>query len=106
MFTRLSVQLPGDLSLDLLVSYRNWLRILRGERLTIRGKGYHREALCFYDHWSFRSGVDGLLTVHTAQRDIGAETTLAYVGTPREALDPLHADPIPNSFAGHTREVP
>jgi hypothetical protein len=87
MFIRLSVRLAAGEDVDLLVSQRNWLRIARGGALTIRGKGYYRGSIAFYDHWTFQDGIDGILTVRVEQRGGEAAPVLAFTGTPREAFD-------------------
>jgi hypothetical protein len=82
LFKRLSVSWDDHVTVDLLVSNRNWSRIIRGDKVSIRGMGYHygREFIC--DYWDFSGGIDGALIVRcesaTARED--------FIGTPRQAL--------------------
>ena len=87
VFKRLCVSLPDDVAIDLLVSNRNWLKIVRGDKITIRGKGYYCEGAGFYDYWDFCGGIDGSLIVRCGTRNAGAATTEGFVGTARETLD-------------------
>jgi hypothetical protein len=75
---------------ELVVSKRNWSRILRGKEVGLRGKGYYYEGEFFWDYWSFSGGLDGKLRVSYSGGGDG------FIGTPREALIEHYLDnPLP-----------
>lgn len=47
----------------LVLTPRNWARIVAGKPLAIRGKGYRYEGEFFWDYWEFDGGRDGALLV-------------------------------------------
>jgi hypothetical protein len=75
----------GDVILNLTVSPENWSKILRGERVVVKGKGYHYEGEFFQDEWYFSGGLDGDLRVTYDSLDGG--TGDGFVGSPRDALE-------------------
>jgi hypothetical protein len=84
--SRFTVRWGYDVTVDLLVSKRNWLKIIRGDRLTIRGRGYYYEGDFFWDYWDFSGGIDGELIVRYGRAKDGDYSGQGFVGTPREAL--------------------
>jgi hypothetical protein len=72
----------GDVTLDLTITPENWSKVVRGERVVVKGKGYHYEGEFFQDEWSFSGGLDGDLTVSCSSLD--GETGDGFVGSPRE----------------------
>jgi hypothetical protein len=83
--TRLRVSWAyGDVILDLTVSPENWSKILRGERVVVRGRGYHYEGEFFQDRWYFSGGLDCDLTVSYSSLD--GEIGDGFVGSPRDVL--------------------
>jgi hypothetical protein len=59
----LSASWGYDVKVDLQVSQRNWSKLSKGKKVTIRGKGYYYEAEFFWDYWDFLGGIDGRLEV-------------------------------------------
>ena len=83
----LSVVWPnGDVFVDIAVSRRNWSRIVRGQAVTIRGKGDWYEGRFFWDYWDFSDGLDGTLIVRYGSPKNGDYSGQGFIGTPREAL--------------------
>jgi hypothetical protein len=74
----------GDVILNLAVSPENWSKIVRGERVVVKGGGYHYEGEFFQDRWYFSGGLDGKLTVPYGSLD--GETGDGFVESPRDAL--------------------
>jgi hypothetical protein len=74
----------GDVLLNLAVSPDDWSKIVRGERVVVKGKGYYYEGEFFQDEWTFSGGLDGHLTVSYSSLD--GETGDGFVGSPRAAL--------------------
>jgi hypothetical protein len=74
----------GDVILDLDVSPDDWSKIVRGERVDLKGKGYHYEGEFFQDDWCFSGGLDGDLTV--SYRSLDGETGDGFAGSLRNAL--------------------
>ena len=75
-----------NVDVELFVSKRNWRRILKGEKLTIRGSGYHYEGEFFRDYWDFAGGLDGELQVRYGSPKEGDFSAQGFIGSPREAL--------------------
>jgi hypothetical protein len=74
----------GDVILDLTISPENWSKILRGDKVVVRGRGYLYEGEFFQDRWYFSGGLDGDLTVSYSSLD--GETGDGFVGSPRDVL--------------------
>jgi hypothetical protein len=68
------------------VTQRNWRRIVRGDRLTLRGRGYYYDGQFNWDFWHFAGGIAGELRVSHGSpkdRDYSGE---GYVGRARDVL--------------------
>lgn len=76
----------GEVEVELLVSKRNWSKIIRGEKVTIRGRGYSYDGEFFWDYWDFSGGVDGELIVRYGCPKDGDYSGQGFIGTTREAL--------------------
>jgi hypothetical protein len=83
---RLSVRWGYDVKVELLVSERNWSKVLKGESVTIRGGGYYYEGDFFWDYWDFSGGIDGDLQVRYGSPKDGDYSAEGVLTTPREAL--------------------
>jgi hypothetical protein len=81
----LSVNWGYDVTVNLRVSRRNWSKISKGERVTIRGKGYYYEGEFFWDYWDFSGDIDGELRVRYGSPKDG-DYGDGFVGTLRQAL--------------------
>jgi hypothetical protein len=75
-----------DIKVGLAISKRNWSTIIRGNSLTVRGKGYRYEGQFFWDYWDFSHGIDGELIVRYGSPRDGDYAAQGFVGTPRDAL--------------------
>jgi hypothetical protein len=84
---RLSVSWgSGDeVGVDLLVSKRNWSKIIRGGTITIRGSGYRYDGEFYWDYWDFSGGIDGELRARYGSPKDG-DYGDGFVGTLRDAL--------------------
>jgi hypothetical protein len=82
----LSVGWGYDVKVDLQVSQRNWSKISKGKKVTIRGKGYYYEGEFFWDYWDFSGGIDGELEVRSGSPKDGDYSGQGFVGSVREAL--------------------
>jgi hypothetical protein len=82
----LSVSWGYDVTVDLHVSQRNWSKITKGKKVTIRGKGYRYEGEFNWDYWHFEGGIDGGLTVTCGSPKTGDYSGVGFDGTAREAL--------------------
>jgi hypothetical protein len=81
----LSVSWGYDVCVELRISKRNWSKISRGERVTIRGNGYYYEGEFFWDYWNFSGGIDGELRVtYASPKD--HDEGVGFDGSLREAL--------------------
>jgi hypothetical protein len=90
LVARFSVSWGYDVTVDLLVSQKNWLKIVRGENITIRGSGYRYDGEFFWDYWDFLGGLDGELIVRYGSLKEGDYTGQGFIGKPREAIvDPI-----------------
>lgn len=83
---RLSVSWGYDVTVELVVSKRNWSKIMRGHDLTIRGSGYYYEGDFFWDFWDFAGGIDGELIVRYGSPKDGDYSGQGFIGTLRDAL--------------------
>ena len=105
MFKRLCVDLSDGVAVDLLVSNRNWSKILSGHAISIRGQGYYRDGAAFYDFWDFCDGLDGKLVVRYGPRKNPGVGAPGFVGTPRDALPEASSQSAPwRSGAQHPAE--
>jgi len=82
----LSVSWGYDVDVELRISKRNWAKIIRGEQVTIRGKGYHYEGEFFWDYWDFSGGIDGELRVRYGSPKDGDYSGEGFISSLREAL--------------------
>jgi hypothetical protein len=76
----------GEVVVDLVVSTRNWSTIIRGDKITIRGKGYHYDGEFFRDFWDFFGGLDGKLIIRCGTPESGDYSAQGFVGTPRQVM--------------------
>ena len=53
----------GEIEVQLVISKRNWSKILRGDTISLRGRGYSYEGDFFWDYWRFSGGLDGEVTI-------------------------------------------
>jgi hypothetical protein len=83
---KLIVSWDHEVSVELAVSHMNWAKIVRGDAVTIRGKGYRYEGNFFWDYWDFSGGLDGQLVVRYGSPKDRGYSGEGFVGTPREAL--------------------
>jgi hypothetical protein len=77
----------GEVQVELLVSKRKWSKIIKGQDVTIRGKGYYYDPGFFWDYWDFSGGIDGTLIVRYGSPKDGWYDGQGFIGTPREALE-------------------
>jgi hypothetical protein len=82
----LSVGWGYDVRVDLQLSQRNWSKISKGKKVTIRGKGYYYEGDFFWGYWDFSGGIDGELAVRYGSPKDGDYSGQGFVGNVREAL--------------------
>jgi hypothetical protein len=82
----LSVNWGYDVTVNLRVSRRNCSKVSKGERVTIRGKGYYYEGEFFWDYWDFSGGIDGDLEVRYGTPKDGDYSGQGFVGKLRDAL--------------------
>jgi hypothetical protein len=82
----LSVSWGYDERVDLQVWQRNWSKISKGRKVTIRGKAYYYEGEFFWDYWDFSGGIDRRLEVRYSSPKDGAYSGQGFVGSMREAL--------------------
>ena len=78
---------------ELSVSKRNWTKIVKGQEVTIRGKGYYYEGDYFWDYWDFSGGLDGELRVRYGSPkdgDYSGEGTITTVGDAIDAYNKYH----------------
>lgn len=81
-----SVSWGCDVSVELAVTSRIWAKIVRGETMTIRGRGYRYEGDFFWDYWDFEGGLDGSLIVRYGSPRDHDYSGQGAITTPREAL--------------------
>jgi hypothetical protein len=62
------------------------VKISKGERVTIRGKGYYYEGEFFWDIWDFSGGIDGELRVRYGSPKDG-DYGDGFVGKLRDAVE-------------------
>jgi hypothetical protein len=82
---RLSVSWGYDVTVELRLSKRNWSKISKGNRVTIRGNGYYYEGEFFCDYWDFSGGIDGELRVRYGSSK-GHDEGVGFDGILREAF--------------------
>jgi hypothetical protein len=82
----LSVSWGYDVDVELHVSKCNWKKIMKGQNVTIRGKGYYYEGEFFWDYWDFSGGIDGELRVRYGSPRVGDYSGEGFIGTMREAM--------------------
>ncbi|ESQ73722.1 hypothetical protein [Asticcacaulis sp. AC402] len=78
----------GDVSVELHVAKLNYGRLQRGEKVSIRGKGYTYEGDFFWDYWNFEAGLQGELTVNYGSPKDGDYSGEGWIGRAISALDP------------------
>jgi hypothetical protein len=101
--TKLSVSWAGgDVTVELSISKQNWSKILRGESLAIRGKGYRYEGEFFWDYWYFSGGIDGELIVCFGSPKDGDYSGQGFIGTARVAITAQCPIRIPGTTAAGT----
>lgn len=82
----LAVSWGYDVSVELVVSKENWSKILRGNQVRIRGRGYYYEGDFFWDYWNFRGGLDGELIVNYGSPKDGDYSGVGFEGKLRDAI--------------------
>jgi hypothetical protein len=82
----LSVSWGYDVTVYLQVSRRNWSKIIKGKKITVRGKGYYYEGDFFWDYWDFSGGIDGKLEVRYGSPKDGYYDGQGFTGRLQEAL--------------------
>ncbi len=69
-----------EIVLELSLSDRNWTKLTRGERVSVRGKGYCHEGEFFWDYWDFIGGTDGELVVRYGSPKDGDYSARGFAG--------------------------
>jgi hypothetical protein len=82
----LQVSWGYDVTVDLHVSQRNWSKITKRKKVTIRGDGYLYEGEFYWDYWHFEGGIDGKLMVTYSSSKESWDVGVGFDGTAREAL--------------------
>ncbi len=75
-----------DVNVELFVSKRNWNKVIKGQAVTIRGRGYNYEGDFLWDYWDFSGGLDGELMVRYGSQKTGDFSGQGFIGSPRDAL--------------------